>query len=134
MSVFCGDMRSCLTFRCINKYLSVLTNIQNNIVYKDLKKGNNKGYTIWNIRDTNNFIASSLNNSSIPTNMVYVLNKSFFSALKSLSTIAAIYSPEYFCKTVFPAVIDISLIIVVPISFIHLKSYGAHSFPVSGTG
>ena len=39
------------------------------------------------------------------------LNKSFFSALKSLSTIAAMYSPEYFCKTVFPAVIDISLII-----------------------
>ena len=82
--IFSKNKPSKHRFRCINKYLSVLTNIQNNIVYKDLKKGNNKGYTIWNIRDTNNFIASSLNNSSIPTNMVYVLNKSFFSVEREI--------------------------------------------------
>lgn len=82
--IFSRNKPSKHRFRCLNKTLSVLTNIQNNIIYKDLKKGNNKGYTIWNIRDTNNFVASSLNNNSIPNQTVYTFNKNYFTVEKEI--------------------------------------------------
>ena len=71
-------------FRCIDKRFTKISSIENNICLKKMELNGNNGYTIWNVRDTDNFVCSSLNNSNIPSHEVYDINKSYLNVEKSL--------------------------------------------------
>lgn len=83
-NIFSKQKPSKHKFRCINEKYVKLSTIENNICLKKMNLNGNNGYTIWNVRDSDNFVCSSLNNSNIPKDQVYDINKSYFSVEKPL--------------------------------------------------
>ena len=85
--IFSKEKPSKHRFRCINDEYTKLSSIDNNICSKNLdsnKNNGNEGYTVWYITDSENFMCSSLNESSIPKDLAYKLNKTYLSAEKKL--------------------------------------------------